>query len=156
MNVNTGEIARRTTLGVIDELEALGVKNTGALNLGGSIATASGLIFVGATSDGRFRAFESKSGKELWVRKLDASAYATPMTFMGKDGRQYVAIAAGGGGFFQTKPGRQLTVFALPVAPRATARATARAKAPATTGAAAPASTAPAATAPTLPPRPTP
>jgi quinoprotein glucose dehydrogenase len=114
VNVNTGDIAWRTPLGVIDELEAQGVKNTGALNLGGSIATASGLIFVGATSDGRFRAFESKSGKELWVRKLEASAYATPMTFMGKDGRQYVAIAAGGGGFFQTKAGRQLTVFALP------------------------------------------
>jgi len=57
-------------------------------------------VFVGATSDNRFRAFESKTGKELWVTKLDYTATATPMTFQGKNGKQYVAIiaATGGGG----------------------------------------------------------
>ena len=57
-------------------------------------------MFVGATSDNRFRAFDSKTGKELWVTKLDYTATAVPMTYMGKNGKQYVAIVAatGGGG----------------------------------------------------------
>ena len=55
-------------------------------------------MFIGATNDHRFRAFDAKTGKELWVAELPASGHATPMTYMGKDGAQYVVIAAGGGG----------------------------------------------------------
>jgi quinoprotein glucose dehydrogenase len=78
------------------ELGELGTK-TGARSLGGSIATASGLVFIAATNDRRFRAFDAKTGRELWVTELPASGHATPMTYLGKDGKQYVVIAASGG-----------------------------------------------------------
>jgi quinoprotein glucose dehydrogenase len=67
----------------------------GGPSLGGPISTVTGLTFIGATFDGYFRAFDSKTGKELWKAKLPASARSTPMTYMHK-GRQYVVIAAGG------------------------------------------------------------
>ena len=57
-------------------------------------------MFVGATDDARFRAFDSKTGKELWTVKLAGAAEATPMTFEGRDGKQYVVITSTGGGFF--------------------------------------------------------
>jgi len=70
---------------------------SGTRNIGGSIATASGLVFIGATNDSRFRAFDAKTGAELWSAKLPASAHSTPVTYVGKDGVQYVVVAAGGG-----------------------------------------------------------
>jgi len=99
VNVNTGEIAWKVPLGVTDDLPE-GKQNTGRPGNGGTIATAGGLIFVGATDDGRFRAFDSTTGKELWTAKLAGAAEATPMTFEGRDGKQYVVITATGGGFF--------------------------------------------------------
>jgi membrane-bound PQQ-dependent dehydrogenase (glucose/quinate/shikimate family) len=114
VNVNTGEIAWRVPLGMVDALEARGVHKTGALNIGGSIATAGGLVFIGATNDSRFRAFDSRTGHELWSAEIDASGHATPMTYIGRDGRQYVVIAAGGGGFFGSKPSDAIVAFALP------------------------------------------
>jgi quinoprotein glucose dehydrogenase len=63
---------------------------------GGSIATAGGLVFIAGTIDKRFRAFESKTGKMLWETKLDASGQTNPMTYMGKDGKQYVVIMSSG------------------------------------------------------------
>ncbi len=114
VNVNTGEIVWQSVLGVSDGLPE-DKQKTGRPNLGGSIATASGLIFIGATDDSRFRAFDSKTGKELWVAKLDASAHSAPITFQGKDGKQYVVITATGGGFL-ADPSTADTViaFALP------------------------------------------
>ena len=103
-------------LGVTDELPE-GKKNTGRVNLGGSIATAGGVVFIGATNDRRFRAFDSKTGKELWVTKLDYSAISMPITYQGKNGKQYVAISAsGGGGITDPNPSRteSLYVFTLP------------------------------------------
>ena len=70
---------------------------SGTQNLGGSIATASGLVFIGATNDHRLRAFDAKSGAELWVTELPASGHSTPLTYMGQDGKQYVVTAASGG-----------------------------------------------------------
>lgn len=99
VNVNSGEIAWRVPLGVTDSLPE-GKQNTGRPGNGGTIATAGGLVFVGATDDARFRAFDAKTGKELWTVKLPGAAEATPMTYEGRDGRQYVVIAATGGGFF--------------------------------------------------------
>lgn len=99
VNVNTGEIAWRVPLGVTDSLPE-GKQNTGRPGNGGTIATASGLVFVGATDDARFRAFDARNGKELWTVKLGGAAQATPMTYEGRDGKQYVVIAATGGGFF--------------------------------------------------------
>ena len=79
---------------------ARGKRNTGRPGNGGTIATAGGLVFVGATDDARFRAFDAKTGKELWTVKLGGAAEATPMTYEGRDGRQYVVITSTGGGFF--------------------------------------------------------
>jgi quinoprotein glucose dehydrogenase len=99
VDVNKGEIAWTSTLGINESLAELGDigLNTGARNLGGNISTASGLVFVGATNDRRFRAFDARTGRELWSAVLPASGHATPMTYMGRDGRQYVVTAAAGG-----------------------------------------------------------
>jgi len=99
VNVNTGDIAWKVPLGVTDNLPE-GKHQTGRPGNGGTIATAGGLVFVGATDDSRFRAFDARNGKELWTVKLRGAAQATPMTFEGRDGKQYVVIAATGGGFF--------------------------------------------------------
>ena len=65
--------------------------------MGGNLSTASGLVFIAATNDDRFRAFDAKSGNQLWEAEMEASGFATPMTYMGRNGKQYVVIAAGGG-----------------------------------------------------------
>jgi glucose dehydrogenase len=96
VNANTGEIVWKTPLGSFEELEAQGLKNTGTPNVGGTIVTAGGLVFVAATNDSRLRAFDSRSGKELWSARLDATGNATPITYQGGSGKQYVVIAAGG------------------------------------------------------------
>lgn len=83
-------------LGRTDGLGAAG-ENTGALNLGGSLATRSGLVFIGASNDRRFRAFDGSTGRKLWETELNASAHSTPITYLGKNGKQYVVVAAGGG-----------------------------------------------------------
>ena len=94
INVNTGDVAWRLPFGRVDSLEKIGVMNTGSYNIGGSVATASGLLFIGATDDARFHAYESKTGKLLWETKLPANGYANPITYQGKDGKQYVVITA--------------------------------------------------------------
>lgn len=114
VNARTGDIAWRTPLGTIPALEALGVRDTGAPSLGGSIATAGGLVFIGATNDSRFRAFDSKNGKLVWEQPLDANGHTIPITYLGKNGKQYVAImAGGGGGYFGGTPSDSLMAFAL-------------------------------------------
>lgn len=115
VDLASGNIAWRSVLGRIEELEALGVRNTGSLNLGGSIATSGGVVFIGATNDSRFRAFESRTGKLLWETKLEASGHTSPITYMGRDGRQYVTLmAAGGGAFLGGGLSNSLVAFALP------------------------------------------
>ena len=114
INVNTGDIAWQTTLGVTDSFPE-GKQNTGRPNMGGSVATAGGLVFIGATDDSRFRAFDSKTGKELWVTKIDAGAHSAPVTYLGKDGKQYVAVTATGGGFLGDRSSADTVIaFALP------------------------------------------
>jgi quinoprotein glucose dehydrogenase len=85
----------------------------GAPNLGGSIATAGGLVFIGATTDKFLRAFDASSGEEIWSARLPYTANATPITYrLRKDGRQYVVVASGGHGW--SEPGDALMAFALP------------------------------------------
>jgi len=94
VNVNTGDIAWQIPLGTMEGVPA-GIK-TGASNLGGGpMTTAGGVIFIGAAIDSMFRAFDSKTGRELWSVKTPEVAHANPITYMGKDGKQYIAIAAG-------------------------------------------------------------
>jgi len=116
VNAATGEIVWQVPLGVTEELGP-DRQRTGRLGMGGPIATAGGLVFIGATNDRRFRAFGSASGEELWVTRLEMSAYAVPVTYRGRDGRQYVAvIAAAASALDDTSPddAQKLVVFALP------------------------------------------
>lgn len=115
IDLNQGEIRWQARLGEFEELTRRGVPKTGTPNLGGSIVTAGGLVFIGATNDSKFRAFDKDTGQELWVTDLPASGHATPMTFMGrKTGRQFVVIAAGGGNKYNTQFTAKLVAFALP------------------------------------------
>jgi len=113
VNANTGDIAWRIPLGEYEELMAKGLKPTGAPSLGGGITTAGNLVFIGATIDGIFRAIDARNGKELWRQKLDAPAHSIPSTYMGKDGKQYVAVPAGGGGFLRSPTSDTVIAFRL-------------------------------------------
>jgi quinoprotein glucose dehydrogenase len=95
VDLSNGELVWRVPLGSTEQL-AEGRRRTGRLNLGGPIATAGGLVFIGATNDRRFRAFDARTGAELWVTELPLSAHAVPITYAAADGRQYVAIVAAG------------------------------------------------------------
>jgi hypothetical protein len=116
INLDEGSFRWRSVLGVVDKLIERGLPPTGAPNIGGSLTTAGGLVFIGATNDSRFRAFDKDTGKELWVTRLPASAHATPMTFRGrKTGRQFVVIGAGGGNKYNSTYSDSLVAFALPL-----------------------------------------
>jgi quinate dehydrogenase (quinone) len=115
IDLNRGEFRWQVTLGVVDALLAKGIPATGAPSMGGSMVTAGGLVFIAATNDSRFRAFDKDTGKELWVTRLEASGHATPMTFRGrKTGKQFVVIAAGGGNKYNKTYSDALVAFALP------------------------------------------
>jgi glucose dehydrogenase len=115
IDLNTGKFRWQERLGVVDALLAKGIPPTGSANLGGSIVTAGGLLFIAATNDGRFRAFDKNTGKELWEARLPASGFATPMTFLGeKTGRQFIVIAAGGGNKYDLHFSDALVAYGLP------------------------------------------
>ncbi len=113
IDLNKGEFAWRIPLGEYPELKAKGVPQTGTENFGGTIVTEGGLVFIGATKDEKFHAFDKSTGKLLWDYKLPSGGYATPSTYM-VNGRQYVVIAAGGGGKLRTKSGDTYMAFGLP------------------------------------------
>lgn len=112
VDLNTGEIKWKVPLGEYAELTARGIAPTGTENYGGPLVTAGGLIFIGATADETFRAFDKDTGKVLWQTKLPFGGNATPSTYMIK-GRQYVVISAGGGKSGRPSGG-SLVAFALP------------------------------------------
>jgi quinoprotein glucose dehydrogenase len=102
VSLRTRQILWRVPLGTSEGLDKIGIRAPadipGAINLGGPITTAGGLVFIGAALDRYFRAYDIKNGRELWKFALPAGGKATPMTYLGADGRQYVVIAAGGDG----------------------------------------------------------
>ncbi len=114
VDLTTGAIAWEVPLGDVPALAARGIRGTGAPNLGGSIVTAGGLVFIGGANDSRFRAFDLRTGRELWHADLPASAHATPLSYRGQSGRQYVVVAAGGGGRFSHTISDAFVAFALP------------------------------------------
>lgn len=113
VDLNAGTIRWQQTLGAYPELTARGLAPTGTENIGGTIVTAGGLVFIGATKDEKFRAFDAATGEVRWEHQLEAGGYATPATYA-VNGRQFVVIAAGGGGKMQTKSGDAFIAFALP------------------------------------------
>jgi quinoprotein glucose dehydrogenase len=119
LSLRTGRLLWDVPLGSMETLVQPPGTGTDALatlgspNLGGPIATAGGLVFIAATLDRHLRAFDIETGRELWRRPLPAGGKATPMTYRGSDGRQYVVIAAGGDGE-AFGAGDELLAFALP------------------------------------------
>ena len=116
VEANTGKIRWQVPLGTVRELAPIPLPiSWGTPTLGGPLTTASGLIFIGATADSTFRAFDTESGRELWHARLPASAMATPMTYRARQGgRQYVVVAAGGHGKIDgIKLGDAIVAYAL-------------------------------------------
>lgn len=105
VDVKTGDFAWQVPLGITPQLPP-GKQNTGrsGSSFAGPTATAGGLVFIGSVPDNRFRAIDSKNGKELWTFDLGAQGNANPMVYEGKNGKEYVAIVAG----------RMVHTFALP------------------------------------------
>jgi quinoprotein glucose dehydrogenase len=96
IDLHTGEYLWRVPLGEYPELARKGVPVTGTESYGGPLVTAGGLVFIAGTRDGKLRAFDRKTGRLVWSHQLPAAGFATPITYT-VQGRQYVAIAAGGG-----------------------------------------------------------
>lgn len=113
LDLNTAEVKWRIPLGEYPALVDKGIRNTGTQLFGGGIVTAGGLVFIGASQDEKFRAFNKDTGEMLWEYQLPAGGYATPSTYE-VDGKQYVVIAAGGGGFQRTKTSDHYIAFVLP------------------------------------------
>jgi quinoprotein glucose dehydrogenase len=93
VNSSTGDIAWQVRLGITDQLPD-GKQNTGRPAMAGAIVTASGVLFIASTDDNRFRAFDVKTGAELWVTSLQRRGNADPMTYQGRNSKQYVAVVA--------------------------------------------------------------
>ncbi len=118
VDLNTRKIVWQRPLGTGEDSKVLGfrpgIRVPGIFNIGGSVSTKSGVVFIAATLDNYLRAFDVRSGRELWKGRLPAGGQATPMTYTSpKTGRQYVVIAAGGHGFLGTTPGDYVVAFAL-------------------------------------------
>ena len=93
IDASTGDVAWERPLGITEQLPD-DKQNTGRPGRAGVIVTESGLLFVAATDDNRFRAVDAATGQELWVDRLEQRGNANPMTYLGSDGRQYVVVAA--------------------------------------------------------------
>jgi quinoprotein glucose dehydrogenase len=122
IDLKTQKILWRSTLGNARKNNVFNLTQnlplpTGTPNLGGSLATAGGLVFIGATTDNYIRAFDARTGKEVWRHSLPAGGQANPMSYVGEDGRQYVVITAGGHGALGTSYGDETIAFALPPKP---------------------------------------
>jgi glucose dehydrogenase len=120
INANTGDVAWQVTLGGYKQLEEKGIKNAGAVNTGGSMVTGGGVLFIGATNDHRFRAFDARTGKQLWQIDMDGNALASPITYLGRNGKQIIAVITGGSSYMggvgpqdPMLPGK-ITAFTLP------------------------------------------
>jgi quinoprotein glucose dehydrogenase len=112
VDLNTGDMVWRVTLGELDYLSERGIPPTGTENYGGPVVTAGGVIFIGATKDEKFRVFDKNNGKLLWETRLPFGGYATPSVYE-VNGKQYVVIACGGGKM-GTPSGDAYVAFSLP------------------------------------------
>jgi len=120
INLATGKLAWKVPLGSLEDAYGARAKDMGATSIGPTLATRGGIVFAAAT-DERLHAYDTRTGRLLWQIKMAASANSGPMTYMGKDGRQYVVVAAGGPGNARRPSAREnavyhqtLVAFALP------------------------------------------
>lgn len=121
VNLATGKVMWNVPLGTLEDEYGENGKKSGATNIGPSLVTGGGVVFIGAATDERFHAYDTRSGRLLWQTKMSTSSNAGPMTYIGKDGRQYVVIAAGGPGNARRRSTNEnfafhqtLVAFALP------------------------------------------
>jgi quinoprotein glucose dehydrogenase len=112
IDLNKGELLWKIPLGEYDILSKRGIPPTGTQNLGGPVVTAGGLVIIAATADEKIRIFNKTNGRLLWQYKLPAGGYASPAVYM-VNGKQYIVIAAGGGGKVGTPSGDAYLAFSL-------------------------------------------
>jgi quinoprotein glucose dehydrogenase len=115
IDLTRGELVWQRPLGEFAELTAQGIPPTGQPNFGGATVTAGGLVFAAATMDGKLRAFDANTGDILYETQLDAAGYGAPISYLGRDGKQYITVFAGGGGKYKTPVGDYVIAFALPL-----------------------------------------
>lgn len=117
-DLTTGQIAWQHRNGTVRDLSPLPLPfKMGVPNLGGPVMTAGGIAFLSGSMDNFVRAYDVSSGRQLWESRLPAGGQATPMTYTGNDGRQYLLVVAGGHGSTHTKAGDSVIAYALPAAP---------------------------------------
>lgn len=119
VDLKTRKVVWRKPIGTADRMGPMGLKSHlpltfGLPSVGGSLTTSGGVTFIASTPDKRIHAFDTKTGKLLWQADLPANGNANPMSYVGRDGRQYVVIAAGGSGALATNEKNILVAFALP------------------------------------------
>lgn len=115
LDLTTLEIAWKHKNGTVRDSSPLPLPlPMGVPSLGGPIVTAGGVAFLAGTLDQYLRAYDLRTGEQLWEGRLPAGGQATPMTYTGKDGRQYVLVVAGGHGSLHTRQGDYVLAFALP------------------------------------------
>jgi len=113
IDLNAGEILWQTPIGEYEELSKRGIPPTGTPLFGGPTVTAGGLVFIGGSADAKFRALDKRSGEVLWESQLPYAAYSNPSVYE-VDGKQYIVIAAGGGGKNRSPSGDAYVAFSLP------------------------------------------
>ena len=118
IDLRTHRIAWQRPLGTADRMGPMGIATHlplpfGLPTVGGSITTSGGLTFIASTPDHRIHAIETATGKLLWQADLPANGNATPMSYIGADGRQYVVIAAGGSAALASNEKNVLVAFAV-------------------------------------------
>ena len=119
VDLDSGRLVWSRRLGTARDSGPLGLPSLlpfplGTPNIGGSVTTRSGLVFIGAAQDRYLRAYDTESGHELWKERLPAAALATPMTYASRDGRQFVVVAAGGADPRIAARSDHIVAFALP------------------------------------------
>lgn len=119
VDLATGKLVWSKPLGTSKDSGPLGLRSMlpiemGVPNIGGSITTKGGLVFIAAATDRRLRALDVRTGRELWSAPLPTGGHATPMTYLAPNGRQFVVIAAGGNRVLNSPPGDTLLAFWLP------------------------------------------
>lgn len=115
VDLRTGKIAWQHRNGTVQDETVLPIRfRMGVPNIGGPIITGGGVAFLSGAMDYYLRAYDLTTGRQLWEGRLPAGAQATPMSYQGSDGRQYVVVVAGGHGSTGTKPGDYIRAYALP------------------------------------------
>jgi quinoprotein glucose dehydrogenase len=114
LDLNRGELVWQIPLGNFDELNDGEGTPTGQMNFGGATVTGGGVVFAAASMDGKFHAFSAETGEVLYEAQLEAAGYGAPVTYLGRDGKQYVAIFAGGGSKPGSPSGDYVVAFRLP------------------------------------------